>query len=246
MGQIGQAQTVWDSVRGVGIRLIDFLPSFAGAIVTLVIGIVLAKIVGRLVERSSRAIGFDRIIDGTALGHYVARVGPPWSGSYLLGALTMWFLTLVTLQAAVSVLALPEISELLTRFIAFIPNLTVACLIVVLGAVGGRVVGRGARALAVSRGSPTPERSDRIASVAVGALALFAALSQLGIAPVIVNTIFIGMVGAFALAVGLAFGLGGRGVAADITQRWSERGHRIVTSGEISEKSTGAHSGEAH
>lgn len=246
MAQIGQVQTVWDSVRGVGTRLIEFLPSFAGAIITLLVGVLLARVVGKIVERSFRAIGFDRMISGTVLGHYVARVGPPWTGSHLLGALTMWFLTLVTLQAAVSVLALPEISRLLTQFIAFIPNLAVACLIVVLGAVGARVAGRGAHALAVSLGYAAPERSERVASVAIGALALFAALSQLGVAPVIVNTLFIGLVGALALAAGLAFGLGGRGVASAITQRWSEHGHRIVTSGELEEKAGGAHSGETH
>lgn len=246
MGELGQIRTVWDSLRGVGVRFIDFLPSLAGAIVTLVVGVLIARFVGRIVERSLRACGFDRAVATTVLGRYVSRLSPPWTGSHLLGAITMWFLALVALQAAVSVLALPEISRLLAQFVGFLPNLAIACLIVVLGAVGVRVVGAGARGLAASLGYANPERLERVAGVVIGVLAVFAALSQLGVAPVVVNTVFIGFVGALALAAGLAFGLGGRGLAADLTQRWIEQGHRIVTSGEVESKPGVTHSGETH
>lgn len=48
------------------------------------------------------------------------------------------------------------------------------------------------------------------------------------IAETVVNTLFFGLVGAIALAVGLAFGLGGREVAAEITKKWYDSSQSMV------------------
>jgi hypothetical protein len=63
----------------------------------------------------------------------------------------------------------------------------------------------------------------RIAEIAIVAFAVVIAINQIGIAANLVNTLFIGLVAALALAFGLAFGLGGRDVAAQLTQRWYEQ-----------------------
>ncbi|HEV8488852.1 MAG TPA: hypothetical protein VGQ58_03590 [Candidatus Limnocylindrales bacterium] len=60
----------------------------------------------------------------------------------------------------------------------------------------------------------------RIAQVAIIAFAVIVAIDQVGIAADLVNTLFVGVVAAFAIGFGLAFGLGGRDVAAQITQKW--------------------------
>jgi hypothetical protein len=60
----------------------------------------------------------------------------------------------------------------------------------------------------------------RIAEIAIVAFAVIIAVNQIGIAANLVDTLFIGIVAALALAFGLAFGLGGREVAAQLTQDW--------------------------
>jgi hypothetical protein len=144
--------------------------------------------------------------------------------------MTMWFLRLVTIQAAASVLALPELSRVINGFILLVPNLFVAFLVLVAGAIAAQFAGKTARASTVTLGRASPERIERIVTAVVFVVAVFAACNQLGVAPVIINTLFIGFVAALALALGLAFGLGGRAVAGDLTQSWLEQGHRIVTS----------------
>ncbi len=52
------------------------------------------------------------------------------------------------------------------------------------------------------------------------AFAIIAAVNELGVAPVVVNTLYIGLVAAISLALGLAFGLGGRDTAARLTEQW--------------------------
>jgi hypothetical protein len=67
-----------------------------------------------------------------------------------------------------------------------------------------------------------------LTNYAVIGFAVIAALNQLGIATVVVNTLFIGLVASVALAVGLAFGLGGRDVASEMTRSWYERGKEMA------------------
>jgi hypothetical protein len=219
-----------DSVVGAFSSFIDFIPALLGAVVVLVVGWLLARGVGRLVRRGLRALGFDRAIGATGLATYLQRFGSGWTGSSVCGVMTMWFLRLVTIQAAASVLALPELSRVINGFILLVPNLFVAFLVLVAGAIAAQFAGKTARASTVTLGRASPERIERIVTAVVFVVAVFAACNQLGVAPVIINTLFIGFVAALALALGLAFGLGGRAVAGDLTQSWLEQGHRIVTS----------------
>src|SRR5206468_13115614 len=80
---------------------------------------------------------------------------------------------------------------------------------------------RGATAEA---GFANPGMLAKVASVAVWAFAIVVAVNQIGIAETLVNTLFMAVVGAAALAAGLAFGLGGRDTAGQIVQRWYRRG----------------------
>jgi hypothetical protein len=59
----------------------------------------------------------------------------------------------------------------------------------------------------------------KVASVVVWAFAIVVAVNQLGIATALVNTLFMAIVGAVALALGLAFGLGGKDTAAEIVRK---------------------------
>jgi len=230
-----QARSVMDSVTGAFSSFIDFVPALIGAAVVLVVGWFLARVIGRLVRRGLRVLGLDRAIGTTGLATYLQRFGSGWSGSSVCGVMTMWFLRLVTIQAAASVLALPELSRLINGFILLVPNIFVAFLVLVAGALAAQFAGKTARASTVTLGRASPERIERVVKAVVFVVAVFAALNQLGVAPVIINTLFIGFVTALALALGLAFGLGGRAVAGELTQSWLEQGHRIVTSESVPE-----------
>jgi hypothetical protein len=84
------------------------------------------------------------------------------------------------------------------------------------------------RGATAEMGIGSPTLMANIARYAIIAFAVVAAVNQLGIAPTVVNTLLIGTVGAVALAVGLAFGLGGRDVAARITEGWYASGQQAA------------------
>lgn len=229
MGETVQVRSIMDSFTGAFTSFIEVIPALAAALVILAVGWMLARVVGRLVRRGLRLLGLDRAIGATGLAGYLQRFGSGWTGSAVCGVMTMWFLRLVTIQAAASVLALPELSRVIDGFIVLVPNIFVAFLVLVAGAILAQVAGKAARASSLTLGRASPERVERIVSAAVFVVAIFAALNQLGVAPVIINTLFIGFVTAVSLALGLAFGLGGRTLAGELTQTWLEQGHRIVT-----------------
>jgi hypothetical protein len=84
---------------------------------------------------------------------------------------------------------------------------------------------RGATAEA---GLGNPNFLANVARMLVWAFGIVVAVNQLGIATTLVNTLFMATVGAVALALGLAFGLGGRETAALIVRNWYERGQQAA------------------
>ncbi|MCO6430879.1 MAG: hypothetical protein J5J00_08455 [Deltaproteobacteria bacterium] len=205
-------------------RLMAFLPQLLGAIILLVIGWVIAGVVARLTVRALRAAGVERAADKSAIGDFVRSSGTRWSVVEVFGELVKWFLRLIFIQAAASILAMPQVTTIINSIILFIPNVAVAIALLVFGSVIARFVSGTVRASVDRAGIRNPDRMAAISRWAIMAFAVVAAISQLGIAPVIVHTLFIGLVGAVALSVGLAFGLGGREVASELTHTWFERG----------------------
>ena len=127
------------------------------------------------------------------------------------------------LVAAANVLGLTQVSELLIDVLLWIPKLIVAAIILLVAPLLARFVRGAIEVGAGEMGFTNAPLLGRIAEIAIVAFAVVIAINQIGIAANLVNTLFIGLVAALALAFGLAFGLGGRDVAAQLTQRWYEQ-----------------------
>jgi len=134
--------------------------------------------------------------------------------SWLIGQVVKWFVFLIFVELAVEALGLSQLSELLHRVILWIPNLVVAILVLVLGALLARFVARLVHGAATAGRVGNPNVLGRIVEFGIIALAAVVALNQLGIGAVFVDILFAAVIGALALATGLAFGLGGQKVAS--------------------------------
>lgn len=197
------------------------IPQVIGALLIIIIGWIIAGALARLATELLKRAGADRLFaehGGEVYGDQSRRVRP----STVVGELVKWLIRIVFLVAAANVLGMPEVSELLNQVLLWIPNLIVAAVILLLAPVIARFV-RGAIEVGAGRmGFTNAPLLGRIAEIAIVAFAVVIAINQIGIAANLVNTLFIGLVGALALAFGLAFGLGGRDVAAEITRDWYE------------------------
>jgi hypothetical protein len=137
---------------------------------------------------------------------------------------------LVVILLASTALGLESINEMFGAMLAFIPTLIAGIVIVILGIIVGEFV-RGLIVASAGGVSGVPTVA-KLAKGAVITIALFMALQQVGVAEEIVTAAFTLILGAAALAVGLAFGLGNRELAGEITRRWYEEGQRVGASHE--------------
>ncbi len=205
-------------------NLLGFLPALIGAIIILILGWIISGILATLVERALRTIGFERAAQSSGIAGFVRQAGSEWTASKIVAEIVKWFIRLLAIQAAASVLGLSQISAAINAVLLWLPNLVVAIVIIVVAALIANFVAGIVRGAAAEMGMGNPEVLAAVARYAIIVFAAVAAINQLGIAPTVVNTLFIGTVAAVALAVGLAFGLGGRDVAARMTESWYARG----------------------
>ncbi len=197
------------------------IPQVIGALLILLIGWIIAGIVSRIISALLARAGADRLFaehGGAVYGAQSKRIKP----SVVAGELVKWLIRLVFLVAATNVLGMPQVSALLNQILLWIPNLVVAAIILLVGPLLARFVRGLIEVGAGEMGFTNAPLLGRIAEIAIVAFAVVIAINQIGIAAKLVNTLFIGIVGAVALAFGLAFGLGGRDVAAQLTQSWYE------------------------
>ncbi len=213
-------------VTGIAAALAAFfsaLPSILGAILVFAIGWIVAGWIGGLLARALRMIRFDELADRSGVTTFLERAEIRAEPAAVIGGLVKWYVRLVFVLMAANAVGLTAISTVVTDVIAFIPNLLVA--LVILGAFSWLAgLARGLVRGALGGGEvPNADTIGTLAYVTVFAFGVVAAANQIGIAATLVNTLFIGIVAALALAFGLAFGLGGREEAAQIWRDW--RGH---------------------
>lgn len=222
MNSISFSNVVLSSLEDLWLDVAGFLPELVGAIVVLVIGLLVAAGLGVVVERLFRAIKLDDLLERSGVGPYFERADIKLRGSWFLGRLVYWFLVVAFLLAAAEILRLFTLSSFLRDVLLYIPNV-VAAVLIMLAAV--LIAGFARKLISGSVRSAKLAGADFLGTLTWWAITLFgffAALSQLGIAEVIVNALVMGFIAMLALAGGLAFGLGGREYAAHLISRLRE------------------------
>lgn len=205
---------VGDSVQRGADAFALWVPRFVGFLAVLIIGYFVAKLVASLVFRGLRRAGLDsRLQSGTA-GNWVNKATS--SPSQLIGRIAFWLVFIGAISIAVSVLGIAALQDLVATVWAYVPNLIAAFLIFLVAA----AIAAGVGAL-VSRTMGDTTTGKVVATVVpalIMAIAGFMILDQLRIAETIVTITYAALMGAIALGMALAFGLGGREVAARLLE----------------------------
>ena len=113
---------------------------------------------------------------------------------------------------------------MLRQLLLWLPNVVVALVVLVIGGLVARALSKLVRGAAAKSSLGDPDLLSKVASGLVWAFAIVVAVNQIGIATTLVNTLFMAVVGAIALALGLSFGMGGRETAGEIVRLWYQRG----------------------
>ncbi|HET6597279.1 MAG TPA: hypothetical protein VFG81_16750 [Anaerolineales bacterium] len=200
------------------------IPRVIGFLVILIIGWIISSALAAGVAALLRAVKFNVMAQNSGIQGFINNMGLRTDASGLLANIVKWFVRLIVLVVAFDALGLPAVSEVLQQFLLWIPNLVVAVVVLVIAGLAANALSNLVRGATAQAGFDNPDLLATIARVAVWAFGIVVAVNQIGIAQELVNTLFMGFIGALALAAGLAFGLGGRDTAGQIVQTWYNRG----------------------
>lgn len=208
------------SLAGAMALLFQTIPKLIGFVAILIVGWLIASVLAKAIMVLLRSVKFNDLAQRAGLSDFVHNMGVKMDAAGVVGAVVRWFVRLIALVVAFDALGLPAVSEVLRQVLLWLPNVVVAVVILVIAGLAAGALGRLVRATAAESGLRNADLLGRVANWLVMGFGVIVAISQLGIATVFVNTLFVALVGALALAVGLAFGLGARETAAQIVRDW--------------------------
>jgi hypothetical protein len=201
---------IGDSVQRGANEVGDWVPNLLAALAILVVGYIVARVLAGMVVGVLHRAGADRRLGEGAGGSLLQRVAP--SPSRLLGSIVFWVVLLGAATLAVEALGIAGLESFMGEVYAYLPNVLAALLIfVVASLLAAGIAGFARRVL----GDTGLGRLVAVAApILVVTIATFMILDQLRIAETIVTITYAALIGAIALGSALAFGLGGRDVAA--------------------------------
>lgn len=208
------------SFQNIGYGVINFIPNLLVAIIIFIVGWFIGSVLGRWISQLIRSLKIDQALHSVGTAEMVERAGFRLDVGAFIGALVKWFVIVVFLVASMDVLGLTEINAFLQRIVfGFLPNVIIATFVLILGAMIANALQRIVVGSARAAGVPSAGFLGAVTHWAVWLFAIIAALFQLGVAAVLLQTIFTGLIAMLAIAGGLAFGLGGRDAAASYLDR---------------------------
>jgi small-conductance mechanosensitive channel len=201
---------------------LEYIPQLIGALIILLVGYLIARALQAIVDRLLGAIGFDRWMERGGIKQFFDRADTTETPTSILGKLVFWLVFIIAIVMATDALGIRQVSVVLSQLIAYIPNVIAAVLILILAALLANFVA------GLVRGATGVDILATAARVVIIVYAVFAALTQLGIAVQLTAPTFLIVLGAVALAAALAFGLGSREVAKDIVERYYDRRDEVM------------------
>jgi hypothetical protein len=206
-------------------QFFGYLPQLVGAIVILIVGYFVAKILQAVVGRILQGIGFDGWMERAGIKRFFDRADTRQTPASILGKLVFWFVFIIAIVMATDALGIRQVSAVFSQLIAYIPNIIAAILILILASLLANFVA------GLVRGATGMDVLGTVAQVAIIVYAVFAALTQLGIAVQLTAPTFLIVLGAIALAAAIAFGFGAQGVARDIVEKAYNRRGQVTSDG---------------
>jgi small-conductance mechanosensitive channel len=197
--------------------LLAALPALIGALIILIIGYIVAKVLQGITTRVLQSMGFEGWMESGGIKQFFERSQTRQTPLSILGKLVFWLVFFIAISMAVDTLGISAISDVLAQFIAYIPQIIAAVLILVLATLLANFVA------GIVRGATGSDLAGSIAQYGIIVFAAFAALTQLGIAEELIAPTFLILLGGVALAAAIAFGLGGQGVAKQVVEDGYEK-----------------------
>ena len=197
---------------------LTFIPTLIGAIIVFIIGWFISVGIGKLVAEVLIRIKFNKLFEKTGWKQALEKAELKVNAAEFIGAIAKWVLVIVFLLAAVEILGFVQFASFLKSILAYLPNVIVATLILVVTVILVDIVEKVVRTAVEGVKVGYGHLVSVMIKWSIWIFAVLAILHQLGIARPFMETLFTGFVAMLVISLGIAFGLGGKDVAAEILQ----------------------------
>lgn len=211
-----------ESLLNLWAGFISFVPSLLGAIVLFIIGWVVGGVIGKAIAQILEAIKVNKLFESAGANELMHRAGMKLNVSGFIGGLVKWFIVVVFLMASLEIMGLTQVNDFLREAVLYyLPKVVIASFVLVLAAVIAETMQKLVQASAQAANVKGAKMVGSITRYAIWTFAFIIALSELGIATAFMQILFTGLIGALAVAFGLAFGLGGKEAASRTIEKVS-------------------------
>ncbi len=197
---------------------IELAPFILGALAVFILGLILAEIASRSIVAMSERMKLETVSDKLGLKHFLERTKIKHSSSHVIAKSVKAYLIFLFFIEATRIAKMTEVADFLGTVLGYVPDMIIALFIILVGVRIGNTMNLViSTSLSFAR-STTAGALGMAAKYTIVAFAGLAALSQLQIAEILIQILFIGFVSMLALAGGLAFGLGGKDVVKELLE----------------------------
>lgn len=208
-----------ESFYTIGQGVVGFLPKLIVAIIIFVVGWAIGSFLGHIVSQVFKSFKVDNLLRGAKVDEVLKRGGFNLDTGRFFGALVEWFIIIVFLVASLDVLGLTQVTDFLNQVLNYLPQVIVAVLILLVGAMVAAALQRTVVGGAMAAGVHSANFLGTVTKWVIWIFAVFMALIQLNIGGPLIQPLFNGVVVALSLAFGLSFGLGGQQAAAAFIEK---------------------------
>ena len=209
-------QSLVSAMTALWTKVAGFIPNLFVALVLVLLGFVVAKLLDTLLSKLLGKVGLDRLMHGTGLTKILARAGIHAPVSALIGKIVYWFVLLIFLVSAAESLGLQRVSATLDVLALYVPKVFGAALVLLAGVLLAQLVSSIVRGAAEGVGLDYATGLGRVAQGLVIIISISVAIGQLEVKTDLLNNVIAIVLISVGLAVALAMGLGSRGIASQI------------------------------
>lgn len=217
------ASTTIRALEDLWAGFIEFIPQLIGALIVFIVGWFVSLGIGRLITEVLRKLKFNELFEGGSWGRALDKSDVKVDPAKFIGELFKWIVLIVFLLAVAEILQLTQFAEFVQQILTYLPNVVASAFIFVVAVIvadfANKIVSTAVEGMRV-------EYADLAGSIvkwAIWIFAIFAILTQLGVATSLIQTLFTGIIAVLVISFGLAFGLGGKEVARDILENFRNR-----------------------
>ena len=201
---------ILDPLKAVVGMVYSYVPTTITVLAVLVVGTLLARTLGKVVADFLKNIHVDKLSHTVGLDKVLLTGGVRRSVSDGIGCVLSWTLMITTFVIALKLTGISVLGDMTDRITGYIPTVATAAVALIVGIIVAHIVGVFVRMVAANCSMPKPELIATLSKWAVVATALIAFMDKIGLGFLFTGQSLTLMVAALALALGLAFGIGGR------------------------------------